>query len=145
MKPIQKYLLIVLILGMTSFQVSVGSEKKTDDSAVVENEIKPMFDFFSSDEILEITLQFNMRNFIKAKLEPDKNFEARLTVVTPDKLTLTQDIKLRARGKMRRKYCSFPPIMLKIKKSKDQEQVFPKGNIKLVTLGGKAGNFKNYF
>jgi len=144
MKPIQKYLLIVLILGITSFQVSAGSEKKMGDSAVVENEIKPMFDFFGSDEILEITLQFNMRNFIKARLEPDKNFEARLTVVTPDKQTLTQDIKMRARGKMRRKFCTFPPIMLKMKKCQDQEQVFPKGNIKLVTHCSQAANFENY-
>jgi len=34
--------------------------------------------------------------------------------------------------------------MLKMKKCQDQEQVFPKGNIKLVTHCSQAANFENY-
>jgi hypothetical protein len=132
------------ILMLFAATLRVSAEKEGNDSVSVNNEAGPLFDFFSSDELLEITLQFNMREFIKTRMDPYKNFDARLSVSTEDNKNLSQDISLRARGKMRRKYCTFPPIMLKIKKDKDQEQVFPKGSIKLVTHCSSAGSFENY-
>jgi hypothetical protein len=145
MKQYKKLLFATLLLAVTIFQVSAGTDHNysTSDSAA-KSEVMPAFDFFGSDDLLEITLQFNMRDFIRTRMEYDQIFDARLTVKTSETETLSQNIKLNARGKMRRKYCSFPPIKLKIKKSKNEDQVFPKINLKLVTHCSQAGNFENY-
>lgn len=141
-----KYILAVVMFLAATIRVSAesGVRINSGDSLSVKKETGAQFDFFSSDELLEITLQFNIREFIKTKMDPERNFDATLSVSDQGNKTLSQNIKLRVRGKMRRKYCSFPPIMLKIKKSKEQEQVFPKSNIKLVTHCSQAGNFDNF-
>ncbi len=144
MKSGFKYtILLSLILAATLIPVALKANEGNSEDSLAITESKPLFDFFNSDELLEISLQFNIREFIRTRNEPVKKFNARLTVNEGNKM-LSQDIKLNVRGKMRRKYCSFPPIMLKVKNSKTTDQVFPKGNYKLVTHCSVAGNFENY-
>lgn len=146
MKPLMKYTIAVLMLAFVSFPASADNinKKASADSLSGKSTNEKLYDFFGSDELLEISLQFNIREFVKTKNEMNHDFDARLSVRVSEQDTLSQDIKLRARGKMRRKYCTFPPIMLKIKKSKDQTRVFPKGNMKLVTHCNQGANFENY-
>jgi hypothetical protein len=144
MKPICSTLLI-LLLTAPSYRVSAmiaGSSDKKDTTGIFVGS-EAGYQFFDSEELLEMNLVFDLRGFTRTKNIPDKEFEASLTVITPEKETLTQDIKLRARGKMRRKFCSFPPIMLKIKNNKDNS-VFAKGNLKLVTHCNQTANFESY-
>jgi hypothetical protein len=145
MKNKMKYILPLLVVFIATFHVSADTPTLTnsEDSATVK-EPKVLYGFFNSEELLEITLKFNLREFIRTRLDPEQKFDARLTVKNPDNTELSQDIKLSVRGKMRRKYCSFPPIMLKVRKPKQQEQVFAKGNYKLVTHCSISGNFQNY-
>ena len=140
------YIVFTLVIASSaSNQVWAGNVQDTNndaDSLMVN--VSPVFDFFNSEEVLEITLVFDIKGFLKTKFEPESSYDARLTVITPGKDSLTQNIKVEARGKMRLKYCSFPPMTLKMKNKKNNEAVFPKGNFKLVTHCSQAGNFENY-
>src|SRR5512145_2067323 len=107
MKPIKYMLFVMIAFGLTSYsQVSAATKNKDKDSVGI-NPVNP-FTFFNSEDVLEMTLAFDVREFQKTKLDADKSYDARLTVVTSENDSLSQDIKIKARGKMRRKYCSFP-------------------------------------
>ena len=139
-------IMMSLLLTTSSFQVSAGmieGNLRDKDTTKVFESAEAGYQFFDSEDLLEMNLEFDIKGFVKTKYEPGKEFEASLSVITPEKGTLSQEIKLRARGKMRRKYCSFPPIMLKIK-SKKENSVFPKGNLKLVTHCSQVASFENY-
>lgn len=69
---------------------------------------------FDSDEVMDLALRFDITYFRKKK--PDVEYlPAVLTYYTGDKDSVNKNIKLRARGEMRRMYCDFPPISLNFK------------------------------
>jgi hypothetical protein len=110
----------------------------------VEPERSHDFDFFASDEPLQITLRFDIREFLKTKNNP-VYLDAMLTVKTSDADSLSQNIKVKARGFMRRSYCNFPPVMLKFKNNDNEaEQIQKKGTLKLVTRCNNSTLFENY-
>jgi hypothetical protein len=90
------------------------------------------FDFFDGEKPLKITLTFDVRGFIRTKENPE-NYDADITIITDEGDSLTQDIKVKVRGKMRRIYCSFPPMMLKFRDKGGDVPILNQGNIKLVT------------
>lgn len=138
-------ILFFLVIAAVCNQAWAGNVQEKDNGAdSITVNAKPAFDFFNSEDVLEITLVFDIKGFLKTKFEPESSYDASLTVITPEKDSLTQKIKVEARGKMRLKYCSFPPMTLKMKNKKNEEAVFPKGNFKLVTHCSQAGNFENY-
>jgi hypothetical protein len=100
-------------------------------------------DLFGSDELLQMTLRFDIREFVKTKNE-QKYMDAKLTVKTSEDDSVSQDIKLKARGFMRLSYCSFPPIMLKFSNKKDSARIMGKGTLKLVTHCTKSAVFEDY-
>ena len=102
------------------------------------------FDFFASDDLLQMTLAFDTREFIKSKFNPEY-MDAVLTVKISETDSITQSIRLKARGEFRRTYCSFPPIMLKFKESDhDSGRVIQsKGTLKLVTHCNATSKFEN--
>ena len=104
---------------------------------------KEGFDFFNSDELLNMTLTFDIRDFRKTKSR-DKNYDATLSVLTNTGESIIQYIKLKARGIMRLSYCSFPPVLLKLKGGKGDERPLGKGNLKLVTHCKKSCSFQGY-
>ena len=67
---------------------------------------------FDSDNILEITLKFDITEYRKRK-DDSTYMDAWLSTVA-DGDTLTRKIRLRARGEFRRKFCDLPPIMLNL-------------------------------
>src|SRR5512133_258511 len=142
MKTKVNILLIAVWLFTMNLNASTNKNKENDkDSVAISNSV---FGFFDSEDIMEITLAFDIRELLRTRLQDDKNYDATLTVVRPGADSLSQDIKIKARGKMRRKYCSFPPLSLKIKDNKSGQSVFETGNYKMVTHCSPAGNFENY-
>jgi hypothetical protein len=91
------------------------------------------YDFFGSEDILHITLGFDLREFIKTKNHPE-NLEAILSIYGETD-TLIQFIKVKARGEMRRMHCSFPPLTMKFKKAP---------NLKLVTHCRNSEQYEQY-
>jgi arginine repressor len=67
--------------------------------------------FFTNDTLLKATLSSDLRFLMREKVKTDHQ-KARFSVMLPDSTSVSEEIKLRARGVMRRKVCSFPPLRL---------------------------------
>ncbi|NSW93412.1 MAG: hypothetical protein HPY62_01750 [Bacteroidales bacterium] len=94
---------------------------------------------FDSDELLELTLRFDLTQFNRTKQLNDYQ-EAVMTYYLNGKDTVSRTVRIRARGKFRRDFCDFPPIRLNLKKGETPEDEFSNiDKIKLVTHC-KAGN-----
>ena len=85
------------------------------------------FEFFDSDEILEITIETDLKNLINNKKEGQYQ-QAKLIVTNK-----SYDIRLKARGNFRLENCSFPPITLNFTETEFDDKSFDQlKNIKLV-------------
>lgn len=71
---------------------------------------------FSDNTPLKTELRFDVKKFIKTKYK-DEYLPATMSIIPAEGDTLTTDIRLKARGEFRRRYCSFPPIKLNFKGS----------------------------
>ena len=117
----------------------------THDPYKVELTSKKGFDFFASEEPLQMTLCFDIREFLKTKSQPEY-YDATLMVKINENDSISQNIKLKARGVMRRLYCFFPPTMLKFKKDSDNktERTLGKGTLKLITQCKQSSIYESY-
>lgn len=102
------------------------------------------YGLFENDELLEITLRFDVTTYLRKK--PDEDYlkaELILNPGGPD--SISRKIKLRTRGEFRRKTCQMAPIELNLKKAKfgysDLDSI---GKLKLVTQCGYGTNDENY-
>jgi hypothetical protein len=102
---------------------------------------------FSSDEVLEMTLAFDIRTF-RRKRSDTLNLPAVLTYYTSDTDSVTKELKVRARGEYRRTFCDLPPIRLNFKKSNSPDDEFTKiDKIKMVThckIGNEDYTLREY-
>jgi hypothetical protein len=88
---------------------------------------------FESEEILNMTLSFDIRKFRNEKFK-DIYQDALLTYEVNYMDTITRKIKLKSRGEFRRRYCSFPPIRLNLRKNEFPNDIFGGvDKIKMVT------------
>ncbi len=69
------------------------------------------FGLFDSDEILDVSLRFDIGRFMLEKPE-EESIDAALTIYPGKTDSVFCKIKLRARGNYRRRICDFPPVML---------------------------------
>ncbi len=146
MKLIHNIVLVLSISMLNTWSFSQATtgikDSVASDSFAAENTPKYAFDFFDSDELLEMTLSFDVKELLRTRSQPE-NLDASLIVKLTDTDSLSQHIKVKARGNMRRAYCAFPPIMLKFKGSgKDSGRIYGKGNLKLVTHCNATADFK---
>jgi hypothetical protein len=147
MKPIYHLTILTgLFLGLL-FTRAQGTEPAGDSllQGNLEYNTAGGIDLFGSDELLQMTLRFDIREFIKTKNKP-VYFDATLTVRLSDNDSVTQPVKVKARGEYRRTYCSFPPIMLKFGKNDDTDGrgILQKGTLKLVTPCNQNEMFESY-
>ena len=144
------YLHLFLGIGLLCFYSPSRGTEPVNDTATTELSqtfFKPKrgIDFFGSEEALQMSLYFNIREFLKTKEKPEY-YKATLTVKLNENDSITQTIKIKARGAMRRNYCSFPPIMLKFdNKDPEAERIIQdRGKLKLVTHCDPGKMFENY-
>jgi hypothetical protein len=149
MKSIYNLLIVIIISHAFTYVYGQGTGLISNTVAQVTEKVEPItnsgIDLFASDDPLEMRLSFNIREFSKTKNKPEY-YGATLTVKLSENDSITQDIKIKARGEMRRSYCSFPPIMLKFNNNdkKDRRIIQAKGTLKLVTPCNQSDLFKNY-
>lgn len=93
------------------------------------NDNKAVTKLFVEQEILPIKLTFSNKE-VKNKTNDSTYIKSNLSYLDIDGVWKSINVKLRARGKYRRKHCYFPPIKIKIEKSESKETLF-KGNKKL--------------
>jgi hypothetical protein len=133
------------VAGPSALQDDQDSEQdvESDESALIEREAYNGFNFFASEEPLEMTLSFDIKELVKSKSKPEY-YDAMLTVKEGGTDSITQDIKVKARGFFRCSFCSFPPLMLKFK-NKDNEAIQVEGKtLKLVTHCQQTPKFDQY-
>ena len=125
-----------------------------EDLVIVDPEVQPPaitettattgYDFFASEKLLDITLKFDIIVFSRTKKLQEYQ-DATLTLKINGQDSISQQIKIKARGVMRRNYCTLPPIMLKFTGSdKKQAPIQSKGTLKLVTQCSKSAAFESY-
>ena len=120
-----------------------AQDMESNEPAIFDREAYAGFDFFASEEPLEMTLSFDIKGLVKSKSKPEY-YDAMLTVKESDTDSITQDIKVKARGFFRCDFCSFPPLMMKFK-NKDNETIQVEGKtLKLVTHCQQTPRFDQY-
>jgi hypothetical protein len=134
-------LLSLLVSGTFGQAMAEPRQEVAQESDTVDLSANKGFDVFASDELLYMTLRFDVREFLRTKNNPEY-LDATLTVKLNNTDSLVQQIRVKARGEMRRTYCAFPPIMLKFKGSGiDSGRIYGKGTLKLVTHCNATANF----
>jgi hypothetical protein len=90
-----------------------------------------LFDHLSNDDVLDLTIEANFDSIILNKYKADY-WDAKMVV--EGKEPEVWDIKLRTRGRYRRRICEFPPIKLEFsKKDLITKGLYSFDDLKLVT------------
>jgi hypothetical protein len=81
----------------------------------IPDSLKKSLKLFKMDEIMEISLRFDLSTFLRTR--PKKDYlNSNITFHLSETDSICKDIRLRSRGAFRNQYCSFPPIELNFKK-----------------------------
>lgn len=92
-----------------------------------------LFEVFQQQELLEVTLETNFENILSDKRNEEYQ-PAIFTYVNAQGVEIQQDIKVRQRGKYRRRVCDMPPLKLNFDKDELEKQGLQKfDKMKLVT------------
>jgi hypothetical protein len=99
-------LLLLLVIGHHNYalaQIAIPDSSKKSSR------------LFEDDNLIEITLRFDLSSYFKTKLR--KNYlTANLTLNSGKTDSINKDIRLRTRGVFRNQYCFYPPIELNLNK-----------------------------
>jgi hypothetical protein len=109
--------------------------------------LKQDFGLFTSDELLHLSLRFDLRQYTMKKPK-EEYLNATLTYHINDRDSINKEIRLKSRGEFRNGYCSFPPLVLNFSKG-DFKKAGPGQieKIKVVThcqYGNENYLFKEY-
>ena len=135
----RKLILIQIVIFLFRIFPAVAQNDTVSNPLTVFDTLSRDFGLFSDDDILNISMRFDITNYRKKK-PTDEYMPATLTYHLSDKDSINKEIKLRSRGIMRHGYCDFPPIQLNFKKhgSRDSD-IIAIDKIKMVTHC-KTGN-----
>ncbi|MEM6319536.1 MAG: hypothetical protein AAF960_17825 [Bacteroidota bacterium] len=112
---------------------SVLANNLTTKSSVPQK-ANTIFQTLSADELITINLKVNLDSVLFHK-KTNKYLPAQLTYLSVTGQNIQTNIKVKARGRSRRKYCDFPPLKIKF----DKEELAAYGisgshkSLKLVT------------
>lgn len=110
-----KKLIICIITGVSVLTLSAQND--TIDLTFLENDsLYQQIRLFESDELLEINLSFDITKFKRTKLK-EEELDAILTYKTASSDSIVREVKVRARGEMRKNYCDMPPIRFNFQRS----------------------------
>lgn len=127
----KKIFLNLLLLVFLSVLPLFGQKDTTGIQNLKAKSLKNGFSLFGSDELLEITLRFDLTTFLKKNLK-EGSLDADLTFHLSPADSLTRKIKIKNRGNYRFESCDFPPMELNFKKA---VHAYPdSGNIKKLKL-----------
>lgn len=129
-----KRTLIILIAFSSFLALPAFSQNDSVDSRyAVEDTLQENSRLFDSDELLEISLRFDMTYYKRKK--PDKEYlDAILTYHTSKTDSINKAIRVRSRGEFRRTFCDFPPLMLNFRMKDSIDGKFSRiDKLKMVT------------
>jgi hypothetical protein len=127
-------LILIQIAMALFFAMPAFSQRDTIASPLeVVDTLNQDFGLFTKDEILHLTLRFDMTQYTRKKTK-EEYMDAILTYHINETDSVNKEVRLKSRGEMRNGYCSFPPIRLNFKNAGFQKADLSKiEKIKLVT------------
>jgi hypothetical protein len=134
--PIGFYINILIVLILVTQTVTMA-----------EPEVK-VPGLFDSEEILDITLAFDINKLRKDKGDKRSYHPAVLSYTGPANKEVTLNVRVMSRGKLRRIYlnCEIPPLKLKFHKKETRGTLFRKQKtLKMVTHCKPKGGFPVYY
>ena len=140
----QFWLLFFVLTGILNAQ-GVDDEKDlaVDTSAVFSIDSEEEWDLFGKQDLLKLSLAFNLKEYQKYTSEP-KYQDAVLTIHQGDRI-VNKDVRIKPRGAFRRKYCAFPPLKVNIKKTEfDNEYLENQTTFKFVTHCKYSSSYEVY-
>lgn len=135
---------LVLLIFFAAFTNSdiAGQEYKVSQFDTIEYTLDDNLGLFDSDEIMNISLEFDMTTLIKDKSK-EEYLDAVITFYLSSTDSISQNIRLKSRGNMRNEICNLPPIRLNFR-SKNEEGEEIVTNMKLVTHCNRGNQFETY-
>lgn len=122
-----KYSLYILVLCFLSSALYTSSGQDTS----VKLSMDGMSNLFKSDQILSVSLRFDISEYKKNK-DSKEYLDGTLTYIDNND-TVNRNVKLRSRGVFRKHYCDLPPIMLNFKPDSGNTLFNYINKLKLVT------------
>lgn len=95
---------------------SEDSEEEDSDEDKKSKKKESIFDFISKTEIFEMTLEANFDSLLYHKKRMVDYMPGKVSFKNDEMEDVDLKIKLKPRGRYRRKVCEFPPLRLKFKK-----------------------------
>ncbi len=142
------YRILLRILLLTLLAYWSGSDnllaQDTTNSISVEDTISLDVALFDEDEPAVISLTYNVKEFLRNK-NKDKYVKAKLVYQINDTITISKEIRIKARGHNRRDVCPFPPLWINIRKANFNSSYFERTKkLKLVTYCARSQSNMNY-
>ena len=111
----KKIIPLLTILSIFYLSPVSGQVDSTGKSFAVSDTQSVRHNLFDTDDLFEISLKFDITAYKRAKSDT-LYFDALLTYFNNEEDSVTKNIKVRARGNIRRTaVCDFPPLMLNFK------------------------------
>jgi hypothetical protein len=111
----KKIIPLLVFLSVFCIRPALGQVDSTGATFGISDTQNVKLNLFDTDDLFEITLKFNISAYKKAKSDT-LYFDALLTYFNNEEDSVTKNIKVRARGNIRRTaVCDFPPLMLNFK------------------------------
>jgi len=128
-RPVLIQLIIIVFLSLPVY----GQVDNSDSTFAAVDTLSQDIGLFSSDEILNLSLRFDLTEYMRKKPK-EEYMKAILTYHISETDSINKEIKLRSRGVARNSICNFPPISLNFKKNDLKSPDLKKiDKIKLVT------------
>ena len=101
-------------------------------------------ELFNMNNPFELDLIFDVKNFIKNK-DTEEYFEAKIAYKTSAGDSVQRNVKIRARGNVRKRICYIPPIRIDFDDEDYQVDLFDSfGKVKLVSTCKVASNHEQF-
>lgn len=115
-----------------------------DYEPTYEDTLEVYEDFFWLDEPVNLTMEFNIKEFKKTRRKADYH-PADMTNHVNESFEVSHDVRVRARGEFRRNECTMPPYWINVRYAGIEAEDFRDfRKMKMVTRCSKAGHYENY-
>ncbi len=135
----KKSLLFLILLSGISTITAFGQLDSLNMRYAVSDTVREDIILFDSDELLEISLKFDITHY-RRKKDESQYYDATLIYHTSPSDSIVKTLKVRPRGISRLSICDFPPLMLNFKKQDSVGGEFNKiDKMKMVTHCSAGG------
>jgi hypothetical protein len=142
--PLARILILSLVITPDMVRAQPDLNAGQDSAYLIDFTLFPGMDPFQSDNIIRISLKFDMKTFLRAKHKGEYQ-RAQLRVFNLDSIMAEKEIRIRPRGLTRRSLCFFPPIKLNFKETAFENESMKNINtLKLVTHCKNSDIYEQY-